>query len=495
MRHLFTLLTASSLLLSACAPEGIGQGFSTQEPQAVVKNTAPENIKAQAQNYENLEIILGATKPQNLAVTYASDIHRMILRGELELTPVGNSKKPLVIPIDLAGIADNEGYVYLKEYDAKTVKVPGVRLGAKATCLGEDLNCATSFIDVYIEFEGRIYHHQLESTLTAPTAPVVPPATPANPSKTEDHKKNPPTKEDDSFFKEDGEGDDDSKESHYVGNPLEDIEKILGIKAPTPTKPPKKDQPKQEPTPVKPPKKDDGKTSGKDDDKDDDDSSEKPSSPFSVTNQVVGSVNAGRLEKAVNMHTIQTSMKDPGFKILRPTRAAHFAASEMGYAILLMAEQTKKFIPGGYLAVGDISKEKGGTLGSHKSHTNGLDVDVAYYFKNKSFLGYFTSAVVVGKNTHGDFMVDEQWRLFKSLVKTQMVDRIFIHKVLKKSFCEAAIKSGELTKDTNSLAAETLRRLIIDPAHDNHFHLRLKCSKSQPRCRQMTDPAVGSGCF
>lgn len=489
MRHLFKYFTAASLLLSGCAPGGVGQGFSTQESGYVVKNTAPEHAPVQTQKLPNYEIIRGATKNNNLAVSYASDLRRMVLRGELELTPVGANQKSLQIPIDLAGLADEEGYVYLKAYDAKAKLVPGVRLGAKATCLGEDMNCAASFIDIYLEFEDRIYHHQLQSS------PVKQPS-PTTPGKTTEDKKDDKKKDDhdhdhgdtkkpDDFgiFDEEDDDADEGVESHYVGNPVQDIEKILGIKAPTP---PKKNvqPPKKDPTPG--PKTDPPKEEPKADNK---------NTMFPVTNQAVDSAQGGRLEKGIDMYEVEKSMSEPGFKILRPKQGNQFATSELAYLIVKMGELTKKELPESYISIGDLSSAKGGRLKGHKSHTNGLDADMSYYFNNKSAWGYFTPAVEGKNKINGNWMVNEQWKLFKFIVQTQMVDRIFVHNTLKKALCEMAIKSGELVKDQNSLASETLRRLSHEAGHANHFHLRIKCGKGQIRCRQMTDPAAVSGCF
>jgi penicillin-insensitive murein endopeptidase len=181
--------------------------------------------------------------------------------------------------------------------------------------------------------------------------------------------------------------------------------------------------------------------------------------------------------------------------VIRPERKRYFATNEMAYLIALTGNITKQLIPGYKLAIGDISAEKGGRLSPHLSHTNGLDADIAFYFDNKSFQGYFASALEVNK-PHHNWMVDEQWALYKGLVRTQLVDRIFIHETLKKEICKVAIKNGEVNKDTKSGPVyETLRRLIADRDHVTHFHMRAKCSSAQIRCRQMAEPRAGTGCF
>lgn len=213
------------------------------------------------------------------------------------------------------------------------------------------------------------------------------------------------------------------------------------------------------------------------------------------SSQAIGAVNSGRLENAVNMKDWEDKKGPVNFHIIRPERKTHFATNELAYLVDLIGKVTNQIIPGYKLAIGDLSKEKGGNFGKHLSHTNGLDADIAFYFDNKTFQGYFASALSVRK-PHHNWMADEQWKLYKIIVRTQLVDRIFIHETLKKEICKIAIKSGEVTKGTKSGPVyETLRRLIADQDHITHFHMRVKCSSAQVRCRQMAEPAPGTGCF
>lgn len=211
--------------------------------------------------------------------------------------------------------------------------------------------------------------------------------------------------------------------------------------------------------------------------------------------QAIGAVNSGRLENAVNMKEWEDKKRPVGFHIIRPERKTHFTTNEMAYLIDLIGKVTGQMIPGYKLAIGDLSKEKGGRFGKHLSHTNGLDADIAFYFDNKTFQGYFASALSVSK-PHPNWMPEEQWKLYKTVVRTQLIDRIFIHQKLKKELCKIAIKNGEITKESKSGPVyETLRRLIADQDHITHFHMRVKCSSAQVRCRQMAEPRHGTGCF
>ncbi|MNJ98484.1 Penicillin-insensitive murein endopeptidase precursor [compost metagenome] len=521
MRHLIKILTASSLMLSACAPGGgVGEGFSTDERKSVQVTTySPPRTTVYKE--EQHEVIHGATKVKELTTSYAPDIHRMVLQGEITLDAISN-RGSIRVPVDLAGIADSDGYVYLKGYNPKVQQIPGLKIGAKATCIGENFNCSSSFIDIYIELDGKIYHHQVESTPTD--------ASEKKGEIKEDtkHDTGPVAEGEDHENFGEGESEEASTPGRYVGTLDDDIETIFkkdgkpatpdtGKKDEPKKEEPKKDDTKKDDTKKEEPKKDDSKkddskkdTPKKEEPKKDEPKKEEPKKeepakktpkpPRPNNDQAIGAPDKGKLERAINLLALEKQNEEAGFKVLRPERKTHYGTSELTYLIALMGQFVKKEIPGMTVYVGDLSLEKGGIWyrggkpWGHLSHQNGLDVDIPLFFNNKTFQGYFASALAVNK-IHPNWMKEEQWEMFKMLVNTKLIDRIFIHKTLKASFCELAIKKGELVKGRDSLASETLRRLRPDTDHHNHFHLRAKCAKGQTRCKQMIDPVNDSGCF
>ncbi|KHD87452.1 MAG: hypothetical protein OM95_14255 [Bdellovibrio sp. ArHS] len=502
-----TLIFSFPLVLSACAPDQRDQGSTPVTTYEPPRPTVTEQ--------DGYRIARGATRLIDMKVVFDATTKAMALKGKIEYLPM-RATSLQTIEVDLSGILDSDGFIQLRNH-RKDLSLPqGLQLAAKATCLSEEGSCQSSFIDVYLYADGVVYHHQIESQQEQPpqTGPEVTP--------------------EEELESEGGADDVEGDPGQYVGSIKEDIETLLEVKpepkkeepkAPaqsseTPKKEdpkkeePKKEEPKKEEPKKDDPKKDDGKMEDskvpiptprpKDEPKKEDPKKDEPqrqepkadSRPeIKKASQAIGPVNQGRLENAMNMLRFQENHSPAGFSIMRPARLTHFATNELGYIIAQMGLFTKQEMPGYVLSVGDLSREKGGKLGSHKSHQNGLDADVALFFNNKSFQGFFASAVTVDK-PHANWMAEEQWKLFKHVVKTQLIDRIFIHKVLKKSLCNIAIKNGELQKGKNEgLAYETLRRLVADTDHHNHFHLRVKCSSAQVRCRQMAEPASGSGCF
>lgn len=167
----------------------------------------------------------------------------------------------------------------------------------------------------------------------------------------------------------------------------------------------------------------------------------------------------------------------------------------MAFMLLKVGEFAKKNSVPHNVAVGDISSRHGGQLEGHSSHRNGMDADVAYFFNNLQVQRSLTKALSGGepKNT---WMKSRQWELFKHLVSTQHVDRIFVNVGIKRAMCRVAINNGEVGQSTDSgIAFETLRRLNVEDGHDGHFHLRVKCSENNTKCWQMAPPVATTGCF
>lgn len=477
----------------SCAPD------SHEDRPAKVVDTAQPHKPVIVDEY-GYRIARGATRFPEISVVFDKLTRMMTLKGRLEyLTLEGRSLESL--KMDMTGVMDSEGLVQLRDRRDEQLRQSNLRLVAKATCLSEAGDCSSSFVDIYLYSEGVVYHHQIESYQEGDESPL-------NSGAASSPKEEKGAESDET---EGGSDEVDGEPGQYVGTIRKDIEQLLEIKPtsqPTPPVKPeekkdeKKDDKKEE-APKAPPR-DAPKVTPKETPKETPKGTPKVETPKGgtpkkdepkVVSQAIGSVNVGRLQNATDVLKLQKNHAPTGFTILRPERLTHFSAREMAHIIMQMGLFTKSELPGQSLLIGDISRQAGGSLGSHKSHQNGLDVDVAYYFSNKNLHGSFVSAVAVDR-PHANWLIQEQWKLFKKVVNSKLIDRIFIHKVLKKALCNLAINNGEITKDTTSgVAHETLRRLIEDTAHDNHFHLRVKCSSDQVRCRQMAEPAAGSGCF
>lgn len=459
--NLFLILGFLSLGLSACGPS-----FTTLDQAGLIKTTTAPLESPQITEEDGYQVVRGGMHLKDVSVDFNDSNKAFELKGQLSLTDA-RSGAVTNLEMLLSGKVDSQGFAALKPSAQMRTLPAGIKLAAKATCLGKKGDCSSSFIDIYLASDDLIYHQQIEAlqnkpVVEKPQTPVQQPEqqpkpTPtATPAPAQPHPADAEEEEHENDIAEEQGG-------RYVGDTAKDIEDLLEIKP--------KPQNKVE-VPVQP---------------------DRPQ--IKKVSQAFDTVNKGHLENAASALEYQTSHAPVGYFIMRPYRKTHFGTNELITVLGIMGQYTKQEIPGYVLPIGDLSKEDGGKIGNHKSHQTGLDVDVAFYFENKNLQKAFASAVVIDK-PHLGWMVEKQWGLYKRLGKTQLVDRIFIHKTLKKEICQLAIKNNEISKsDTKGETYEVLRRLIADTDHNTHFHLRLKCSKAQIRCRSLPEPAQGTGCF
>lgn len=132
------------------------------------------------------------------------------------------------------------------------------------------------------------------------------------------------------------------------------------------------------------------------------------------------------------------------------------------------------------LQVGDISDRWGGGLyNHHASHQNGLDVDVVYLRQNLRELPDMRENFVRKGRVTRNFDVARNWWVFRWLVRTGQVDRIFVAKGIKEHLCR---NSQNLEHNSPAERVEILRRLRPIRNHENHFHLRLLCPEGDVKC-------------
>ncbi|MBS1197158.1 MAG: murein endopeptidase [Proteobacteria bacterium] len=144
------------------------------------------------------------------------------------------------------------------------------------------------------------------------------------------------------------------------------------------------------------------------------------------------------------------------------------------------------------LMIGDLSQPRGGPMSSsHRSHQNGLDVDI--------WLPLATSAQAAqqafpeGNNppslvsTDGTQIVSgwgkAQRLLLKTLAEDIRVDRLFINPAIKRTLCESEKENRNW-----------LHKLRPWFGHDAHVHVRMKCPTSDKDCEAQAPLPAGNGC-
>lgn len=194
----------------------------------------------------------------------------------------------------------------------------------------------------------------------------------------------------------------------------------------------------------------------------------------------------GQLINASSLH-----LDAEHFQVMWPARKGHYATELMVSFIDRLAKLIWEIIPGYRLQVGDVSRQKGGKFGTHSSHQNGLDADFGFLVKRPLPTKFVNVISPKGALDPSRAFVAEQWTVFKRVVSTGLVSRIFVNGVIKNGFCAYAKTTGE-----SQTEKETLRRINKESGHTSHWHLRLKCPQNEEnaRCRDEVPPPDMSGC-
>ena len=522
------------LIFTACGPAGFHEPLTSVHVQTESTYVPPTPEKSLAGNYEYFQ---GLSKFNNVSLSIDGTSRRTELRGAFTLNPQDGSAA-MKVEFAIEGQINENYTALLRPLDPRNLAQNQLEIGAKLTCLYTD--CSDSFVDVYIRHKGVIYHHQVEAqgrkkgVETAHRTEVKPekrPKSEVEPSKTADSA-DADTEEYIEEEEEEEEASDTTSNGYYVGTRESDIQEIFLTPVSEETKQTENGSVKENETgkskntpvtgngtgtaPTTP------KTS---------DPAKVPATPAKVPNvvkplplpatsrpepvlpkhdtsvptmpainsnysaQAIGKPDGGRLVNAANIYDYTQKNENVGFQILYPSRNMHFGTNSMLDMLIQLGKFSLKFMNGYVLSVNAISAKYGGGSG-HLSHQTGIDADIAYFFNKPELQKKFTPAAVRGQ-PRAEWMIEEQWKLFKYAVKSTKVDRIFIDTVLKKSLCEFATRNGELKEGgSSSEAFQTLRVLNYWKGHVNHFHLRIRqdCPPKEPRCFQMVPPPNVTNC-
>jgi penicillin-insensitive murein endopeptidase len=144
------------------------------------------------------------------------------------------------------------------------------------------------------------------------------------------------------------------------------------------------------------------------------------------------------------------------------------------------------------MMVGDLSQPRGGLMSSkHRSHQNGMDVDIWFRLADSARRASGRhpeehdpdSMVAPGGLYLSKHWGKNQRYLLKTSADDPRVDRIFVNPAIKRALCQS--EKGD---------RKWLRKLRPWWGHDAHFHVRLKCPKESPSCKQQTPVPPGDGC-
>lgn len=133
------------------------------------------------------------------------------------------------------------------------------------------------------------------------------------------------------------------------------------------------------------------------------------------------------------------------------------------------------------LGVGNIGRAKGGPIRDYsRSHQAGRDADLAFFYEGK-----VAEDLERIEGTSGLDVV-RTWALVRSLLEDTSIDVqwLFVSTPIRDALLAEAARTNA-PRDVVKRAREVLRQPSDAPPHDDHLHLRIRCTRVEERhgCR------------
>ncbi|MGQ9658701.1 MAG: penicillin-insensitive murein endopeptidase [Thermochromatium sp.] len=181
----------------------------------------------------------------------------------------------------------------------------------------------------------------------------------------------------------------------------------------------------------------------------------------------------------------------PGYVSIRRYRNRYYGHPDLIQFVtdLGRAQQQRS---GQFVMIGDLSQPRGGPMpSSHRSHQNGLDVDIWFTLANSPTEAREQmdnrpdppSMVAPGGRTVSPSWGASQFALIETAARHPRVDRLFVNAAIKQALCREA--RGDRS---------WLRKVRPWWGHDAHFHVRLACPGDSPSCETQAPIPPGDGC-
>lgn len=524
------IYVAAALLLSSCGrlhspvaekALSVEPRFSATEIEEVLVPTYSEPEPHIADQYEKppetiqvqkKTIFLGRTKLSKIEMNFNRLNQKMRINGAVTVL---NEKKEEVAKQDftLEGVLESgkdklilRPAVPIATNSENEQNIPVVR--AQAVCLAVDeshnrFDCSESIIDLFIAYKGQIFTEQLEiakKVMNSPKTPV------RSNDKRESEKNSEFTEQQEIDMNHAGElqteGEEDSLPGRYeiptatanleeifseetkpekaanssgskldiadsTKNPANPAAAAVSTEIATPTA-----TPITPTTPV----------------------SSAPMAPITTDkngqvrfyNQSIGFPDKGRLSNATSLLVTKDTLgAKANFEIVFPGRDRFYGTHEISDMIVRLGNRLS-LSSKNKLSVSDISKKMGGFVGSHASHQSGVDADIGYPSEQSDIKFPIVVKRSTGQFSNNAYSVAKTYDLFKYAFyqKDIQVARIFVDQKIKNDLCGYAKSKNELTGAQALLVKNMFESLQHVYGHGDHFHIRLKCSESQPSCRE-----------
>jgi len=193
--------------------------------------------------------------------------------------------------------------------------------------------------------------------------------------------------------------------------------------------------------------------------------------PSKLGSTSIGFVDEGRLINA------EKFPRSEDWILVSPERA--WATAETIQYVMTAIRQVRAEHPTAPpLRVNQLSSKEGGYLRPHKSHQNGRDVDLAFYYPTVEPIR------VRAREKHID--VPRNWALIKALVTQTDVQFILVDRRIQKVIYDHALSAGEDKAWLDSLFHAGKDSLVKHARrHRDHFHVRFYNARAQELGRRV----------
>lgn len=209
--------------------------------------------------------------------------------------------------------------------------------------------------------------------------------------------------------------------------------------------------------------------------------------PYRTASLALGRPADGSLQNAVQL----SETRWLHFKHGSPSHE-RWGTEELVSLVRNVAERVARQLPGATLPVGDLSHERGGPMRPHRSHRNGRDVDLAFYFTDPDGRAVRTTRLVrvrsngTARSAGRALRFDDarNWKLVEGLLTAPHAE---IESILVASHVERRLLAEARRQRASTYLYQRARLVMYQPRrggrHDDHFHVRIHCpNDDRPQC-------------
>ncbi|MCE9666479.1 penicillin-insensitive murein endopeptidase [Myxococcus stipitatus] len=191
----------------------------------------------------------------------------------------------------------------------------------------------------------------------------------------------------------------------------------------------------------------------------------------SLGSMAVGFAHSGRLVNSVQFP------KGPEWIVVSP-EAAYATQESVDYLATAIREVRARFPNAPPLRVNGMSNKEGGHMRPHKSHQNGRDIDVGFY--------YPTVDPIREREREKYIDVALNWAFVRAVVTKTDIQLILVDRRVQKVLYDHALSVGEDKAWLDSLFSEGPNGIIKHARrHRDHFHLRFWNPRAQELGRRV----------